>query len=62
MTRQECITALETLDILDPVSAHACAEAVLLEWLLSRGERDVVQAYLDAVATESVEIPTGKAP
>jgi hypothetical protein len=60
--REECIATLKTLHILDPVAAHACAEAVLLEWLVSRGERDVVQAYLDAVAIESVDIPTGKAP
>ena len=30
MTRQECIATLKTLHILDPVAAHACAEAVLL--------------------------------
>jgi hypothetical protein len=61
MTREECITTLKTLDILDPPAAHACAEALLLEWLLSQGERAVVAAYLDAVATESVDIPTCKA-
>ena len=38
MTREECIATLKTLNILDAQAAHACAEAVLLEWLLSRGK------------------------
>jgi hypothetical protein len=56
MTQAEFLTLLETVAILDPVSAHTCAEAGLLEFLWSEGYTTVVEAYLQRCPGRTVTV------
>ncbi len=62
MTEDELLDLFKAVAILDSHTAHRCAEAALLEFLCTESYDTIVEAYLTAVATESVAIPTGKAP
>lgn len=45
MTHDELLDLFRLVEILDPASAHACAETGLLAFLLSEGYSDIVEAY-----------------
>lgn len=55
MTHDDLLTLLQAVTILEPASAHACAEAGLLAFLLSGGYTAIVEAYLN-VCPESVSV------
>jgi hypothetical protein len=57
MTRQELLDTLPALAQLDSSSAHRLAEALLLEWLETLGEGEVVDAYVTLLGFCDEEVP-----